>query len=308
MSRPGRIGSMILLWVVLALALPAQAAERGCPSPVLALTYNIRLDTPADGPNAWPHRRDFLLGQLMILRPGLLGMQEVLPNQRAELESGLASYAFVGGGRDDGERAGEASPIAIDRFIFRVKASGTFWLSPTPGTPSKGWDAAFPRIASWARVERLQDRARLLVVNTHWDHVGIRAREASGALLRDWIAAHRKPGEQVLLMGDFNTTANSAAMAALIDANSGLRDTRTTARHGTSGPDFSFNSFDPMPASGQMIDHILVSAGIGVIKHMVIAQHAGGRVASDHFPVGALFDLPSPHGKPRCGAQQTGGR
>src|SRR3546814_18448319 len=73
--------------------------------------------------------------------------------------------------------------------------SGTFWLSPTPDVPSKGWDAALPRIATWARLrDRTADRD-LLVVNTPFDHVGEVAREESARQLRRWIDGERKPGE-----------------------------------------------------------------------------------------------------------------
>ena len=76
----------IILALTLALfAAPAMAApaNAGCVgTPLLAMTYNIRLDTPTDGDDAWPHRRNFLIGQIAVMRPELLGLQEVLPHQK----------------------------------------------------------------------------------------------------------------------------------------------------------------------------------------------------------------------------------
>lgn len=289
------------LTLVLALiaALPQSAWARCAERPLLAMTYNIRLDTPADGGNAWVHRKHLLIGQVATLRPELLGLQEVLLNQKRDLEVAFPGYRFVGAGRDDGKEAGEFSPLAIDTSVFRIAASGTFWLSPTPERPSLGWDAGYPRVATWARLIRRGDGARLLAINTHWDHQGLVARKNAGALILDWIARNRRGGEHLLLMGDFNATGDEASLAQLTGAATGLRDTRQIAVLGSHGPGLSFNAFSAMPGEGKLIDHVFVGPGIGVLSHAVIAEHENGRVASDHFPVAAVIALPSP-GSPRC--------
>ncbi len=278
----------------------AKPQAGACPEPLLAMTYNIRLDTPADGANAWVYRRDLLIAQIQTLRPAVLGMQEVLPNQRADLESALPSHVFIGGGRDDGKLAGEASPLAIDRRVFRIQSAGTFWLSPTPDVPSVGWDAAFRRVASFAHVRRKQDGARLLVINTHWDHIGEQARVESGRQLAGWIKANLGARESLVLLGDFNTGINAPAIAQMI-AGAGIVPTAESSGTLPEGqPPSSFNNYDPLPAPGTVIDHIFVSTGVGVIRAMVVAQHANGRVASDHFPVVALLALPAKPGSGSC--------
>lgn len=296
---------LVTMLALMACAAPSGgAAAKGqagaCPEPILAMTYNIRLDTLADGANGWVHRRDLLIAQIQTLRPAVLGMQEVLPNQRADLESALPSHVFIGGGRDDGKLAGEASPLAIDRRVFRIESAGTFWLSPTPDVPSVGWDAAFRRVASYAHVRRKQDGARLLVINTHWDHMGEQARVESGRQLAGWIKAKLGARESLVLLGDFNTGIETPAIAQMI-AGAGIVPTAESS--GTlpeSQPPSSFNNYDPLPAPGTVIDHIFVSKGIGIIRAMVVAQHANGRVASDHFPVVALLALPAKSGRGSC--------
>lgn len=279
------------LFAAPAIAGPARAAcDR---PPLLAMTYNIRLDTPADGDDAWPHRRDFLIGQIATMRPELLGLQEVLPHQKRELETALPDYIVLGVGRDDGREQGEFAPLAIDRRQFRVTEHGTFWLSPTPDVPSLGWDGAFKRMVTWARISRRFGGSHLLVLNTHWDHVGTVARMHSGAMMLEWIARNRRKGEEVVVLGDFNAgadepsvqqlTAGSAQGAALVDA-------KTASAMGSFGPRISFNGFDPFPREGKLIDHVFTSPTIAVRVHGVIAQHENGRAASDHFPVVALLD------------------
>lgn len=283
----------LLLLLVAAWTTPARAGEDRCAVPILALTYNIRLDTAADGQNSWPHRRDFLINQIEILRPALLGMQEVLPNQRADLQSALAGYAFVGGGRDDGKLAGEASPIAIDRRLFRIEASGTFWLSPTPSVPSTGWDAAYPRIVTWAWLRYRGSETRVLVVNTHWDHVGRQARTESGQQLARWLQDTRSGKDAVIMLGDFNTDSDDPAIADMLQIT-GLRSAQDAASTTGAGEQPStFNRFEAQPPAGLVIDHIFVSERVAVRRSMVIAQHLNGRVPSDHFPFAALLKLPS---------------
>lgn len=278
----------------------AKPQASACPEPLLAMTYNIRLDTLADGANGWVYRRDLLIAQIQTLRPAVLGMQEVLPNQRADLESALPSHVFIGGGRDDGKFAGEASPLAIDRRVFRIQSAGTFWLSPTPDVPSVGWDAAFRRVASFAHVRRKQDGARLLVINTHWDHIGEQTRVESGRQLAGWIKANLGARESLVLLGDFNTGIEAPAIAQMI-AGAGIVPAAAAADAQPQGPSPStFNNFDPQPAPGTVIDHIFVSNGVGIVRTMVVAQHANGRVASDHFPVVALLALPAKPGDGSC--------
>lgn len=279
----------------------ANGAKARCEPHLLAATYNIRLDTPADGANSWPNRSGFLIGQIAILRPHILGMQEVLPHQRGELAQALPEYVFIGGGRDDGKLAGEASPLAIDRNSLQLKASGMFWLSPTPSIASIGWDAGYKRIATWARLNRRSDGARLLVVNTHWDHQGKIARRESGRLLKDWLSTHLRKGEHLILLGDFNAETTEESIRQLLDGSGGLVDTRAAASDGRSRFAISFNAFQAFPESGSLIDHIFVDAGIKVRRQAVIAQHENGQMASDHFPVVALVDVPSRRHLPACG-------
>jgi len=278
---------------------PVSASAQCTSTPVLAMTYNIRLDTPTDGANAWAYRKAFLIGQIASLRPELLGLQEVLLNQKRDLEAAFPDYQFFGAGRDDGKDGGEFSPLAIDTAQFQIRESSTYWLSPSPAVPSLGWDAGYKRLVTWARLIRKSDRASVLVLNTHWDHQGLVARRESGKLILDWLSKNRRRNEQLVLLGDFNADENEASVAQLTAGTSPasiLFDARRISASGSTGPAFSFNAFNAFSTSGKLIDHIFVSAGIGVRSHAVIAQHENGRVASDHFPVVALLDIP-PHGR-----------
>lgn len=287
-----RVAALLMLALALTTAGPAWAQARCGGADFRVMTYNIRLDTPADGPNRWALRRDLLIGQIRLLQPAILGLQEVLPGQRGDLVAALPGFAAVGGGRDDGKLDGEASPLLIDRSRFRIAASGMFWLSPTPSLPSLGWDAGFRRVASWARLIDRTDGTRVLAINTHWDHVGLTARLNSARLLRDWIVRHRRGSEEVIVLGDFNAPLSEASLQALIGPD--LRETRAAAIEPPTGPLATFNGWALVPEAAGGIDHVLVSPGLAVRRHHVLAEHFGGRLASDHFPVIADLFRPMP--------------
>jgi endonuclease/exonuclease/phosphatase family metal-dependent hydrolase len=253
------------------------------------MTYNIRLDVASDGANAWANRRQWVAAQVLWLRPDIFGLQEVLPGQKADLIADLPGYRLFGGGRDDGKEKGEASPIGYDTRRLDFLEGGMFWLSPTPKVPSRAWDAAHPRVATWVRLRTRGTRERILAINTHWDHIGILARRQSASQIVRWISANARRCEQVLLFGDFNSEADSEQMRALTQSPLALRDARAVSKSAPFGPAGTFNGFKTTPTESAAIDHVLLGSGIEVLRYAVFAQVIDGRLPSDHFPV--LVDL-----------------
>jgi endonuclease/exonuclease/phosphatase family metal-dependent hydrolase len=266
------------------------SASAAAPEPqaLRLMTYNIRLDLASDGANAWAHRRHWVAAQVNWLRPDIFGMQEVLPNQKADLIADLPRYRLFGGGRD-GKEAGEASPIGFDKRRFDFLDGGMFWLSPTPEVPSKGWDAAYPRIVTWARLRIRGTRQVVLAVNTHWDHLGLVARQQSAAQMVRWIEANARRCESVLVFGDFNSESDSEQMRAMTQGPLALRDARAASKSAPFGPTGTFNEFKTAPTESRAIDHVLLGSGIEVERYAVFSQAIEGRVPSDHYPV--LVDL-----------------
>ncbi|MEE9433762.1 MAG: endonuclease/exonuclease/phosphatase family protein [Sphingorhabdus sp.] len=271
---------------------PAGASTKTCETALTrVMTYNIRLDTPIDGLDSWAHRRAWVSAQIDWLRPGIFGLQEVVIHQKRELASDLPGYQVIGKGRDvDG--TGESSPIGFRSDLFALHDSGVFWLSATPDIPSKGWDAAYPRIVTWARLTANGGLTHILVINTHWDHIGIEARNNSGLQLQRWISDYAKADDHVILLGDFNAEIGSEAMQNLLapaEVSVRLVDSRAASRTKSFGPVGTFNDFKLKPEKLRSIDHILASNNISVRRHAVIAQNIDGRLPSDHYPV--LADL-----------------
>lgn len=277
------IGAMLALLALI--SLPGSSAARDRDSaPLRAMTYNIRLDLKSDGDNDWAHRKELVAALIAHEAPDLLGMQEVLLHQKRDLEALLPNYQMVGAGRDDGREAGEFSPVAFRRDRFDLVDSGTIWLSETPMQPSKGWDAAYPRIATWALLRDRLSGQMLRVLNTHFDHVGVVARHQSAAMLSLWLKEGAWAALPTILMGDLNSSPEGSAYRVLA-ASPSLRDARLISRTSPYGPPGTFNAFKIESDAAAPIDHIFLSQHFAVESYSVVTQHWGGRLPSDHYPV-----------------------
>lgn len=254
-----------------------------------AMTFNIRLDTASAGTNAWPGRRELVRDLIRHEAPAVLGMQEVLLHQKRYLEDALPEYTFIGVGRDDGATAGEFSPLAWRTDLFDPVQSGTFWLSPTPNVPGKGWDAAYPRIVTWAILQRRDGGGTLRVLNTHFDHVGISARANSAQLIAEWVNAGTGAGLPTIVLGDFNADPGSEPYTILTGGT--LIDSRNASEAMPYGPPGTFTGFEIWRSASAPIDHIFVTPDIAVIRYAVVTQHWGGRLPSDHYPVVVDLEL-----------------
>lgn len=278
--------------------LGAEEPKSGEPIPLRALTFNIRYDNAADGENGWKHRRDGVARLIGERKVDVAGLQEVLASQLDDLRERLPGYDFVGVGRDDGKRKGEFSPLLVRKEAFEIIASGTFWLSSTPDKPgSKGWDAALPRVCTWAHLRSRQDgRGDFLAASTHFDHQGAKARLESAKLIRHQLAGIQKSQKisgGVIVMGDFNCTERDAPYLALAakDEDAGAAswiDAYHAEKIIREGPDSTWNGFKEI-SPGQRIDFVFCS-GLRAQRHEVIDARVGERFLSDHLPVLVIVD------------------
>lgn len=264
-------------------ATPAALAAEGSDA-IRAMTYNIRLDLASDGTNAWPHRREMVAALIRHEDPDVIGMQEVLLRQKQDLEQALPGYAMVGDGRDGGDK-GEFSPLAYRLDRFELIDSGTFWLSETPSVPGKGWDAAYPRIATWALLRDRSGGEVLRVINTHFDHVGRIARHQSAVMLSSWLAMGDWSNLPTILMGDLNSGPDEDGYRLLAKEATGLRDARLASSTPPYGPPGTFNGWKIDGNAAAPIDHIFLSGDWSASRYSVVTQHWGGRLPSDHYPV-----------------------
>jgi endonuclease/exonuclease/phosphatase family metal-dependent hydrolase len=291
------ITSFALVWLITAAdcgtRYPQQSrVDRGSvpsPPPLRVMTFNLRLDLASDGPNAWPHRRDWVASLIRFHAPDAVGVQEALAHMLTDLDARLPGFARVGVGRADGRAGGEFSAILYRTDRLELIDQGTFWLSPTPEIAgSKGWDAAIERIATWASFRDLRTGCNHVHLNTHFDHIGEQARQESARLIRQRVAA--LAGDlPIIVTGDLNADPQSVPYRiftrdTIVGATPPLRDAFTASSSGHYGPTSTWTAFKAIEP-GRRIDYVLVSAHVPVLTHGILPDSWDGRFPSDHLPV-----------------------
>lgn len=246
------------------------------------MTYNIRYATVNDGENQWEKRKAFLSEQLLFFTPDIFGIQEGLKEQVNYLDELLQRYAFIGVGRDDGKSKGEYCAIFYNKDKFQLLGEDTFWLSETPEKVSKGWDAAYERICTYALFKDINTGNTFWVFNTHFDHIGELAREKSAELIVEKIKELNRDELPVFILGDFNLNEKSKAISYL---SSHYNDARKISLGKPFGPFGTFTGFEFHEPVKDRIDYIFCSKAIRVKKYGVLTDSKDGRYPSDHFPV-----------------------
>ena len=251
------------------------------------ITYNIRLNLPGDGLNAWPNRKNKVIELLNFYQADILGLQEALKGQIEDIHTQLSNMEWVGVGRDDGEKAGEFSPIFYNSIKFKAIKKGWFWLSETPEKPGLGWDAACNRVCTWIVLNEKKSKNKLMVFNTHFDHLGNQARIESAKLILDKIKALNKANLPVILTGDFNLTPEQEPITIITNK---LTDSRSICRE-IFGPTGTFNGFNFDGPLKDRIDYIFVNDQIEIKQYKVLTDSKDRRYPSDHLPVFVILEL-----------------
>jgi endonuclease/exonuclease/phosphatase family metal-dependent hydrolase len=247
------------------------------------MTYNIRLDIASDSGNAWKYRKDYLSNQIRFYEPDIFGIQEALPNQVIDISTRLKHYDYVGIGRE-GVGKGESSNIFYNKHRFQAVESYTFWLSETPDSISKGWDAALNRVCTYVLLRDRKSNKYFWVFNTHLDHQGEVARTKSIELILFTINSVNTKNYPVIFMGDLNSEPDTDR---IVDLKAVMIDTRSAAVEKPFGPRGTFNGFKHNEPVTQLIDYIFISkrSPFMVKKYAILSDSKDLKYPSDHFPV-----------------------
>ncbi len=265
------------------------------PPEMRVMTFNIRYGTAKDGENHWDKRKDFLVETIRAFDPDLLGTQETLDFQRDYLARGLPTYEAFGVGREDGAAGGEMMAVFYRRARFEKTDGGHFWLSETPErVGSKSWDSSLPRMVTWVKLRdrRAPEAPPVLFANTHFDHIGARARLESARLLRARLATLGQ-GCRVVVTGDFNAGEESEPYKALFGAvegrESAVVDAFRVANPARADNEGTTTGFRADAKGRARIDWIGVSRDWTIGEVRIDRTAREGRTPSDHFPVTAVL-------------------
>ncbi len=281
---------------------------------LIIATYNIRYQSQSDSleGNGWAQRCPIVCKQVKFYDFEVFGAQEVLHAQLLDMQEQLNEYSYVGVGRTDGKEKGEYAPIFYKKQQFKLLDSGNFWMSEITDKPNKGWDAALPRICTWAKLQDKCSDFTFFFFNLHMDHIGVEARKNSTLLVLHKIK-ELCADYPVILTGDFNTDQNNANYETIVNSKL-LKDTFYEAeiQYALNG---TFNDFKPDMKTESRIDHIFVSPEFKVSRYGILTDtyrtkpleyetvnsanfpkevslnKSVARTPSDHFPVMAIVEF-----------------
>ena len=260
--------------------------------PIKAMSFNIRYGTANDGDNSWTFRKDLVFDLIRDENCDFVGLQESMQFQIDEIMEAIPGYHYVGRSRELDPKKGESTPILYKSDSWKLLDSQTLWLSESPEVPaSKSWDAALPRIFTWAKFENNQSTDRIVVYNTHFDHMGHEAREESAKI----IVAHMQnhfANDRILLLGDLNASEADLPITYLTKNETyPMIDPYRTIHPEKSDRDVTFYGWKvPPPGEGNKIDYIFINGGLQTIDCYVNDYNLDGRFPSDHLPVIGIFN------------------
>uniref|UniRef100_UPI0040261FF1 endonuclease/exonuclease/phosphatase family protein n=1 Tax=Candidatus Cryptobacteroides bacterium TaxID=3085639 RepID=UPI0040261FF1 len=276
---------VFLVLMTALLALPFNtAAKSGKPADINVISYNIRVGKANDGTNSWQYRYPASAMMIMDQKPDIFGLQEALDFQFKYLEEYCPGYKGIGVGREDGRKEGEIMAIFYNKKTIKLIKWGTFWLSETPEKPSKGWDAACFRSATWALMKDKASGRKFYYVNTHLDHVGWEARKNGLKLIVDRIAEINPENYPMILTGDFNMRIERREFDDLKKVMRNAREVAfKTDHHGT------FNDWGKA-ADDEIIDYIWFKGFSSCTEYETITKPYMNRAyVSDHYPIKATL-------------------
>ena len=243
------------------------------------MTYNIRLNTDADGINKWDNRKEGIVSLIKNEDVDILGIQEALPDQIEYLSNQLKDYNYIGEGRNGGN-SGEYTAIYFKSEKILLEEEETFWLSETPRVPSIGWDAAINRIVTLGVFYIKNSKKELIVYNTHFDHIGKIAREKSAIMILNHITKNNYQDRQLVVMGDLNSNTDELPIKVLSEK---LDDSFKMST--LKDPIGTFNGFDINSKLSDRIDYIFTK-NIKIIDYRHIDKKLpNGLWPSDHLPI-----------------------
>ena len=245
-------------------------------------TFNLRMDTPSDGENAWFHRKDMVNDLIRFYGFDLFGTQEGFTHQLNDILR-LSDYRFIGVGRDDGKDAGEHCAIFYRSDRFKVLDQGDFWLSEHPEKPGRGWDGTCcNRICTWGKFEDLKNHKQFYFFNVHYEYEGDVARRESSNLMISRIKSIAG-NQPVFLTGDFNAFPTEEPIRILNDSGF-LNDSYKITKEAPFGPVCTYHGYDSTIKTEERLDYIWVTDSIQIDKYGVLTNTLYGHTPSDHFP------------------------
>ncbi|MGM1046266.1 MAG: endonuclease/exonuclease/phosphatase family protein [Bacillota bacterium] len=254
---------------------------------ITAMTFNLRVNVPTDGINAWPYRKHRAAAIIAASAPDIFGTQEGTSAMLKDLDEALPDYHRIGNGRlgEGNHPNDEYCAIYYKHAELTPLKHGQFWLSETSSEPgSISWDSSLPRICTWVcfQSKKISD-FQFYVLNTHFDHMGLIARQKSAQLVLKQIQQYREEHQiPVILMGDFNASPEQPEITMLRQQ---LQDAYALLSEpiGCTFHDFKGGQ------DGEPIDYIFTTPDIKMTDILIHRDQIDGGFPSDHYAISVTW-------------------
>lgn len=243
-------------------------------------TYNIQY------PTRWNERLIPLVKTLEKYDFDVFGSQEPFMPQIEDMMKHIGDkYDWIGTciAGDDNVRNKHFNPIFYKKERLELLEWDTIWFTDKAGTPGYGaWSA---RLLTWALFRDKQTDKQFYVFNSHFDHLGVEAREVAAHILVQSVREIAK-GMPAFCTGDFNSNEWSVPYKTIL-ASQFLSDTFRAVAEPMNGVYPSGSGYKtPKPGNSTHIDHIFFTPNSVRISYWeLIIEGYNGMWGSDHLPI-----------------------
>ena len=271
------------------------------PKMVRVMSYNIRMAPAAEDDNtenAWVYRLPKIVMILNEYRPDIIGIQEMSKLQMQQLESSQCQVHYKFTGRQPTRKPIESGlGIAYNsQKLLLVSQLQTIWLNEfQTQADALAWDgSSYERYAIYAKFKNILTGNDFWFITTHFDHLGVQARQESAKIIMDLAEILDAP---VIITGDFNCFPQLGGQdlyQLLCARSSKIKDSGVTAEavFGVPGSWIGWDYDVYKQRDGHAkYDFIFVSDDIRVLQHGIIDDQVWDEIfkkalyPSDHRPV-----------------------
>lgn len=250
-------------------------------------SYNIRVASDKDkGDKCWDNRKEYVARTIRESGMEIVGLQEIKTQQQlADLKALLPEYTFITWGRESADNAetGESVGIAYLTDKFTVEKQGHFFLTEDPEKPGIAWDAAYPRVAVWAKIIDKQTKQAVTFCSTHLDNKGEKARQEAAKLIYEKLF-YNDSYYPLVVVGDLNTKKDKDTQKVIDAFGTFLRDSREVSLNQPAGCIGTWSNWKSADSKSRL-DYMFVHE-VYVMNYTTIQETFGRDVTpSDHFPV-----------------------
>lgn len=249
------------------------------------VSFNIRsIYNTKDGINNFIHRAGFIFDKIEVVKPDVIGFQEITQPHLDLLEKILTDYQIVGHLRND-DYSGEGVFTAIRKDKYQLLGCETRWLSPTPFVAGSRFEnqSVHPRTCIMTLLRYIETGKVFRMFNLHLDHISDEARVLGIQSAFEFIdEMNSKLDLPYVLLGDFNARPDSETI--------GFCKSRKDIQEVTASVPVTFHAYGTKEVK---IDYIyMVNEFADKTTNVAIwDDEANGIYLSDHYPICAELDI-----------------